>query len=81
MTRSPSLVFLLMEKSQLEICVDGKPLTVRHVKVWKLGAGAEFDLKSWTGPEGTAMEADVVDGKMTLTVRMRIEFTNANSAQ
>ena len=46
-----------------EICVDGKPLTVRHVKVWKLSAGAEFDLKSWTGPEGTAMEADVVDGK------------------
>ncbi len=64
-----------------EICVDGKPLTVRHVKVWKLSAGAEFDLKSWTGPEGTAMEADVVDGKITLTVRMRVETTSANTAQ
>jgi len=64
-----------------EICVDGKPLTVRHVKVWKLSAGAEFDLKSWTGPEGTAMEADVVDGKMTLTVRVHIESTSADKAQ
>jgi len=64
-----------------EICVDGKPLTVRHVKVWKLSAGAEFDLKSWTGPEGTAMEADVVDGKMTLMVRVHIESTSADRAQ
>jgi cyanophycinase len=64
-----------------EICVDGKPLTVRHVKVWKLSAGAEFDLKSWTGPEGTAMEADVVDGKITLMVRVRIESTSAGTAQ
>jgi hypothetical protein len=61
--------------------VDGKPLTVRHVKAWKLSAGAEFDLKSWTGPEGTAMEADVVDGKLTLTVRVRIEQTSGNTAQ
>jgi cyanophycinase len=64
-----------------EICVDGKPLTVRHVKVWKLSAGAEFDLKSWTGPEGTAMEADVVDGKMALTVRVHIESTSADRAE
>jgi hypothetical protein len=46
-----------------------------------LSAGAEFDLKSWTGSEGTAMEADVVDGKLTLTVRVRIESTSANRAQ
>jgi hypothetical protein len=74
-------VYFMTLDHRPEICVDGKALTVRHVKVWKLSAGAEFDLKSWTGPEGTAMEADVVDGKMTLTVRMRIESTNANSAQ
>ncbi len=64
-----------------EICVEGKPLTVRQVKVWKLSAGAEFDLKSWTGPEGTAMEADVVEGKLTLTYRIRIESTSGNMAQ
>jgi cyanophycinase len=74
-------VYFMTLDHRPEVCVDGKPLTVRHVKVWKLSSGAEFDLKSWTGPEETAMEADVVDGKMTLTVRMRVESTNANSAQ
>jgi cyanophycinase len=50
-----------------EICVDGKPLTVRNVKVLKLSAGAEFNLKSWTGTGGTSFEMNVVDGKMTRT--------------
>jgi cyanophycinase len=52
---------------QPEICVAGKPLTLRHVKVLKLSAGAEFDLKSWTGSGGTTFEVNVVDGKMTRT--------------
>lgn len=48
-----------------EICVDGKPLTVRHVKVWKLSAGATFDLRTWAASGGSSFEANVVDGKMT----------------
>ena len=64
-----------------EVCVDGKPLTVRHVKVLKLSAGDAFDLKSWTAAGGTSLQADVVDGKLTLSVRMKIESTNANHAQ
>jgi cyanophycinase len=50
-----------------EICVDGKPLTVRHVKALKLNAGDTFDLKSWTGSGGTSFEVNVMDGKMTRT--------------
>lgn len=50
-----------------EVCVDGKPLTVRNVKVLKLSVGAEFDLKSWAGTGGTSFEVNVVDGKMTRT--------------
>jgi hypothetical protein len=45
--------------------VDGKPLTLRHVKVVKLSAGDTFDLKAWAATGGSSFEVDVVDGKMT----------------
>jgi cyanophycinase len=48
-----------------EVCVDGKPLTLSHVRVLKLGAGETFDLKTWTATGGSSFEASVVDGKMT----------------
>jgi cyanophycinase len=48
-----------------EVCVDGKPLTLRHVKVLKLSNGDTFDLKTWTATGGSSFEANVVDGKMT----------------
>jgi cyanophycinase len=50
-----------------EVCADGKPLTMRHVKVLKLNAGDTFNLKTWTATGGTAFEVNVVDGKMTRT--------------
>jgi cyanophycinase len=75
-----SAYFMTLDHSP-EVCADGKPLTVRHVKVLKLSAGDAFDLKSWTAVGGTSLEADVVDGKLTLSVRVRIESTNANHAQ
>src|SRR6204780_3201828 len=50
-----------------EVCADGKPLTMRHVKVLKLSAGDKFDLKTWTSTGGTAFEVNVVEGKMTRT--------------
>lgn len=50
-----------------ENCTDGKPLTVRHVKVLKLSAGDTFDLKSWTAAGGASFEVNVVDGKMMRT--------------
>lgn len=49
-----------------EECVPGKPLTVRGVSAYKLGAGAEskFDLKSWSGTGGSSFVIDVANGKM-----------------
>jgi cyanophycinase len=52
-----------------EVCVDGKPLTLRHVKVSKLSAGAAFDLRTWTPSGGSSFEANVVDGKMSTSER------------
>jgi cyanophycinase len=48
-----------------EVCVDGKPLTLRDVKVWKLSAGDTFDLRTWAATGGSSFEANVVDGKTT----------------
>ncbi|HTS11965.1 MAG TPA: cyanophycinase [Candidatus Limnocylindrales bacterium] len=50
-----------------EQCEPGKPLTVRHVQGYKVGAGAgsSFDLKSWAGTGGEKFELDVVNGEMT----------------
>src|SRR6202453_2131931 len=48
-----------------EVCVDGKPLTLRHVKVVKLSARDTFDLNAWAATGGSSFEVNVVDGKMT----------------
>src|SRR3984957_13921006 len=50
-----------------EVCAAGKPLTMRHVKVLKLSAGDNFNLKTWTATGGTAFEVNVVDGKIART--------------
>jgi hypothetical protein len=48
-----------------EACVEGKSLTLRHVKVLNLSAGDNFDLRTWTATGGATFEANIVDGKMT----------------
>ena len=48
-----------------EVCVNGKPLTLRHVKVLKLSAGDTFDLRTWAATGGSSFEVNVVEGKMT----------------
>ena len=49
-----------------EECAPGKPLTVRGISAYKLGAGAKsnFDLKSWSGAGGSTFTIDVADGKL-----------------
>lgn len=50
-----------------ERCAPGKPLTVRDLDVYKLPAGpaSRFDLKSWTGTNGSSFKVNVIDGTMT----------------
>jgi cyanophycinase len=47
-----------------EVCAAGQPLTVLHIKVIKLSAGDNFDLKTWTATGGTAFEVNVAEGKL-----------------
>jgi cyanophycinase len=56
-----------------EVCVDGKPLTPRHVKVFKLSAGDTFNLKTWAAGGGSSLVVNVVDGKMTTSEQPRCE--------
>jgi cyanophycinase len=58
-------VYFMTLDHRPEICADGKPLTLRHVKLLKLSAGDKFDLKTWTATGGAAFEVNVVDGKIT----------------
>jgi cyanophycinase len=58
-------VYFMTLDHRPEVCADGKPLTLRHVKLLKLSAGDKFDLKTWTASGGAAFEVNVVDGKMT----------------
>lgn len=62
-------VYFMTLDHRPEVCADGKPLTLRHVKVLKLSAGDKFDLKTWTATGGAAFEVNVVDGKMTRSDR------------
>jgi cyanophycinase len=61
--------YFMALKHKPERCVAGQPLTVRNLEVYKLpaGAAAKFDLKSWTGTNGSSFEVNVVDGKMSRT--------------
>src|ERR1700728_3259650 len=57
--------YLMTLDHRPELCAPGKPLTALHIKVIKLSAGDNFDLKTWTATGGTAFEVNVVDGKLT----------------
>lgn len=59
--------YFLELSHQPEECAPGKPLTVRGISAYKLGAGPEskFDLKSWSGSGGSTFTVDVVNGKLT----------------
>jgi cyanophycinase len=62
-----SAYFLELSHQPVE-CAPGKPLTVRGLKAYKLGTGAEskFDLKSWIGTGGLTFNIDVENGTMSL---------------
>lgn len=59
-----NLAYFMTLDHRPELCTAGKPLTVLHIKVIKLSAGDNFDLKTWSATGGTAFEANVVEGKL-----------------
>src|SRR5208282_906865 len=47
-----------------EVCKKGVPLTFRGVSVYRVPAGGDFDLTSWTGEGGTSYSLSVERGKI-----------------
>jgi cyanophycinase len=69
-----------------ETCVDGKPLTLRHARVWKLSAGATFDLRTWAATGGSSFEANLLTAKQRLAqglkrLRKRVQDLCRHAAQ
>lgn len=50
-----------------QVCRAGTPLTFGPIKVQRVGAGGEFDLRSWTGSGAVGYELSVSEGKVTST--------------
>lgn len=50
-----------------EVCQPGTPLSYLNVTVYRLSAGAAFNLISWSGSGGTAYEISAVNGVLSST--------------
>jgi cyanophycinase len=50
-----------------ETCVEGVPLTIRDVTVYRVTSHGHFDFNSWTGDGGVAYSLSVIDGKIEST--------------
>ena len=61
-------VYFLETPGAPEVCQKNTPLTFQNVSVYRIsGAGAQFDLASWTGQGGTAYNLSVVGGVLSST--------------
>jgi cyanophycinase len=57
---------ILFLDHKAEVCVAGKPLTLRNLPGFTAPAGATFSLKTWSSQNTTLATADVVEGKLTV---------------
>jgi len=62
-----SAVYFLRAATKPQICRAGTPLTVSRIAVYRARAGAEFDLRKWSGTGGTAYELSVENGVVRST--------------
>jgi cyanophycinase-like exopeptidase len=61
-------VYFLEATGAPEVCHRGTPLTFSNVAVVRIsGAGARFDLASWSGPSSTAYRLSAVAGRLCST--------------
>jgi len=59
--------FMLTAQSQPTQCTVGKPLAFGPISVYRLQSGSTFNVKTWTGTNGTAYELRVDNGKLIST--------------
>lgn len=50
-----------------DLCERGEPLTFENVSVYRVAAGGHFDLRTWSGNDGTAYVLSVKSGKLDST--------------
>ena len=63
-----SSIYFLETTQAPAVCEKNTPLTFENVSVYRIsGAGAQFDLASWTGTAGTAYYLSAIDGVLTST--------------
>jgi hypothetical protein len=55
-------VYFLRATTRLEVCKAGTPLSFGAVEVYRVTAGAAFDLKRWSGRGGAAYRLSVASG-------------------
>lgn len=59
--------YLLRTPGPPQTCVAGQPLRFENVSVYRLTAGATFDLATWQGSGGLAYTVSAADGRLTST--------------
>ena len=59
--------YFLSVRGGPEVCLGNTPLTFRDITVYRAPAGAEFNLKEWTGKHGASYSLSVVEGKIQST--------------
>jgi cyanophycinase-like exopeptidase len=61
-------VYFLETQGAPQVCEKNISLTFENVSVLRItGAGAQFDLASWTGPNAAAYTLSAVDGVLSST--------------
>jgi cyanophycinase len=61
--------YFLQVKSLPEVCRPNTPLTIHNISAYRAPAGAQFDLKSWTGDGGEAYTISVENGAIRTSRR------------
>jgi cyanophycinase len=62
--------YFISTERAFELCSKSLPLTFNNIAVYRAAAGADFNLKEWSGKGGTRYELSIVKG--------RIESSQAN---
>jgi len=59
--------YFISVRSGPEVCKGNTPLTFRDITVYRGPAGAEFNVRDWSGKRGVRYTLSVVDGKVQST--------------
>jgi cyanophycinase len=60
--------YFLQAPGPAEICRADTPLTYLHIDVYRVAAGATFDLRRWSGRHGIAYQVSAISGLLSSTL-------------